>query len=468
MADLSQEELKISMESAVIYLEDNGVKAYLSIFPPPSGKEYTVKDIVWILKKKKVVFGIDTQAIKNLIANKSYKQKVLVAKGFPKEDGKDGYYEFYFNTEDENKPKILEDGSVDYHTAGKVKVVEAGDVIARYFPPTKGKNGFSVGGAQLTAYVGKEQRMLTGRGFYLSEDKRIYTAACTGKAVVAGNTLNVKNILEIEGMLDYLMKDLIFDGDVIVRGDVMQGITIKASGTVTICGIVEPATIEAGKDVILQSGMQGSGKGVIKCGGNVSGKFFEQVNIIADGDVNANYILNCDIKCNGNIEVAGNKGAIIGGYVVAGESIIASIIGNRNEAKTVLSVADANYIETQLEESEEIIENGLERMNKLNGELQSLAKAQSLGSVTEVSEEDRKKISEKIKLTNELKALQDKTDRLKFLRTAGNRASISARKKIYPGSILVIEGSRYHCSSQATYVTAKKIDGHIEMLACTV
>lgn len=468
MADLSREELKIAMESAVIFLEDSGVRAYLSLFPPPKGKEYTVKDIVWILKQKKVVFGIDTQAIKNLIANKEYKQRVLVATGFPKQDGRDGYYEFYFDTEDENKPKILEDGSVDYHTAGKVKVVEAGDVIARYFPPTKGKNGFSVGGAQLTAYVGREQRMLTGRGFYLSEDKCIYTAACTGKAVVAGSSLNVKNILEIDGMLDYLMKDLIFDGDIIVRGDVMQGITIKASGTVTICGIVEPATIEAGKDVILQSGMQGSGKGAIKCGGNVSGKFFEQVNIIADGNVNANYILNCDIKCNGNIEVAGNKGAIIGGHIVAGESIIASIIGNRNEAKTVLSVSDTDYIESQLEEAEEVMESGLQRMDELNVELQGLAKAQSLGSVTEVSDEDRKKISEKIKLTNELKALQTKTDRLKFLQTDSSRASISARKMMYPGSILVIENSRYHCSSQVTCITAKKIDGHIEMLACTV
>ncbi|MBE5949473.1 MAG: DUF342 domain-containing protein [Lachnospiraceae bacterium] len=468
MAALTQEELQIAMESAVIYLEENGVKAYLNIFPPPKGKEYTVKDITWILKQKRVVFGVDTQAIKNMIANKEYRQQVHIATGFPREDGKDGYFEYYFDTVDESKPKVLEDGSVDYHTAGKVKVVEAGEVIARYFPPTKGKNGFSVAGEQLMAKPGKEQRTLRGRGFYLSEDKCVYTAAVTGKAVITGNVLNVKNILEIDGMIDYLLKDLVFDGDIIVRGDVMQGITIKATGSVTICGTVEPSTIEAGKDVILQSGMQGSGKGSIRSGGNVSGKFFEQVNIIAEGNVNANYILNCDIKCNGNVEVAGNKGAIIGGKIVAGDKIVASIIGNRNEAKTVLSLVDIDYIESQIEEAEETLNNDLKRVDELTLELRELAMAQSLGTVKEVKDSDRKKISEKIRLTNELSLLQQKLDRLRTLRLAGATASFSAKSKMYPGTVLIIEGSRFHCTTQMTFVTVKKIDGIMGALSCIV
>ncbi len=468
MAMLSQEELQIAMESAVISLEDNGIKAYLNIAPPPKGKEYTVKDINWILKKKKIVFGVDTKAIEKMLANKEYKTDVHVATGFPREDGKDGYFEFYFDTVDDSKPKVLEDGSVDYHTAGKVKVVEAGEVIARYFPPTKGKNGFSVAGEQLMAKPGKEQRVLRGRGFYLSEDKCVYTAACTGKAVIAGNVLNVKNILEIDGMIDYLLKDLIFDGDIVVRGDVMQGITIKATGSVTICGTVEPSTIEAGKDVILQSGMQGSGKGIIRSGGNVSGKFFEQVTIVAEGNVNANYILNCDIKCNGNVEVAGNKGAIIGGRIVAGDKIVASIIGNRTEAKTILSLVDIDYIESQLEEAEETMNNNLKRVDELNLELRELAMAQSLGTVKEVKDSDRKKISEKIRLTNELSALQQKMERLRSLRAAGTTASISAKDRMYPGTVLIIEDSRFYCTTKSTFITVKKIEGHMEALPCIV
>ena len=468
MANLSQEELQIAMESATVYLEENGVRAYLNIFPPPKGKEYTVKDINWILKQKKVVFGVDTSAITNMLANKEYKKQVLIATGFPKEEGKDGYFEYYFDTVDDSKPKVLEDGSVDYHTAGKVKVVEAGDVIARYFPPTKGKNGFSVTGDQLMAKPGKEQRALRGRGFYLSEDKCVYTAAVTGKAVITGNVLNVKNILEIDGMIDYLLKDLIFDGDIIVRGDVMQGITIKATGSVTICGTVEPSTIEAGKDVVLQSGMQGSGKGIIKSGGNVSGKFFEQVTIIAEGDVNANYILNCDIKCNGNVEVAGNKGAIIGGRIVAGDKIVASIIGNRTEAKTVLSLVDLNYIESQMEEAEEMLNSNLERVDELTRELRELAMAQSLGTVKEVKDSDRKKISEKIRLTNEISALQQKMERLRTLSESGSRASISAKDRMYPGTVLIIEDLRFYCTTKMSYITVKKVDERMETLTCIV
>ena len=45
-------------------------------------------------------------------------------------NGEDGWYEYAFQRETDHKPKILEDGSVDYSQYGNIPSVEEGDVIA--------------------------------------------------------------------------------------------------------------------------------------------------------------------------------------------------------------------------------------------------------------------------------------------------------------------------------------------------
>ena len=125
-------------------------------------------------------------------------------------------------------------------------------------------------------------------------------------------------------------------------------------------------------------------------------------------------------------------------------------------------------IESQIEEAEEVLNNDLKRVDELTLELRELAVAQSLGAVKEVKDSDRKKISEKIRLTNELSLLQQKLDRLRSLRMAGDTASFSAKSKMYPGTILIIEGSRFYCTTQMTFVTVKKIDGLMGALSCIV
>ena len=59
---------------------------------------------------------------------------VHIAKGEPVVDGTDGYFDFNFDTEFNKKPKVNEDGTVDYWSIHAVEVVEEGQVIAIDIP----------------------------------------------------------------------------------------------------------------------------------------------------------------------------------------------------------------------------------------------------------------------------------------------------------------------------------------------
>lgn len=75
---------------------------------------------------------------------------------------------------------------------------------------------------------------------------------------------------------------------------------MKAAGDIIADGFIESAQLEAGGDIILKEGTNAGGRGLLKAGGNVMGKFFENATIEAAGSVKANYCLNSNI-------VAGRK-----------------------------------------------------------------------------------------------------------------------------------------------------------------
>ena len=85
-------------KSIEVQVSKDGLEAYIKLCPG-EGETYTVEQLVEALGAKKVVYGIDHIELQNIIKEKRYFEEVLVAKGTLPEDGKDGYYEFLFETD---------------------------------------------------------------------------------------------------------------------------------------------------------------------------------------------------------------------------------------------------------------------------------------------------------------------------------------------------------------------------------
>ena len=372
-----------------VTFSDDGSEAYLCIITTDKTKsDYTVEDLAKRLKNAGIVNGIDKAELQKIIDERIYNVPVKVAEGKKAVDGIDGWYEFLFQTEIDTKPKILEDGSVDYSEYGDVPTVEEGQKVVIYHPAIPSEDGVSVRGETIIAKKGKELARLNGRGFIYDNEKKEYYAKYDGKITYRDDRLQIESELIIEGDVSFTTGDVTFQNDIHVRGNVLTGVkVISERGSIIVDGYVESAVLKAKKDIVLKNGMQGNGKGYLEAGGNVTGKFFEQVQIKAVNDVNANAIMNSDIECGQDVIVSGKYGIIIGGKVSATRYIHATIIGNMSEVKTTISAGVDGDLFAKLTKCEQ-------DMSAVNGELAKITNV--LGQIQILMEKsDRKDLGDK-------------------------------------------------------------------------
>lgn len=232
------------------------MEAYMSL-PAPTGENYILKDLRDALLQRGITYGVDENVLESMIRDRRYEQEVLVAKGTPAGEGRDGYYEYHFKQKLSQKPKQLPDGSVDYWSIEKVETVKAGQVVAVYHPAVQGENGTNVKGRPLNAKRARELGPLKGKGFSRSEDNLTYTADVDGKIEMMNDRIIILSVYEIAGNADMSVGNIDFRGDVVIHGNVCSGVNIKCSGSITIDGVVEMAQLSAGKDIVLRGGMMG-------------------------------------------------------------------------------------------------------------------------------------------------------------------------------------------------------------------
>ncbi|MCR5792297.1 MAG: FapA family protein [Lachnospiraceae bacterium] len=326
-------------ENAPIYKVSNDMLHVKVRVPAPTGegRPYTEADILGELNSYGIKFGVRKDQIREIFEAELFMMDVEVATGKAPMDGIDGEMQILFNTEKKPKPKVREDGSVDYHNISCFEPVKEGQLIAHYKKPTKGFFGSTVYGEVIKPKPGKNLPRLRGAMIRYDEENGDYYATTSGKIEMKqANKIDIFKIYEISGDVDYSVGDVEFEGDVNILGDVLQGFSVKATGSIFVEGTVEKAYLEAGKDVVLKRGMQGAEEGTVTAKGNIVGKFFENCIIRAEGDLSANVIMNCDTEVEGKVTVSGKYGTIVGGVTRATKGIEACVVGNMSGVVTKL------------------------------------------------------------------------------------------------------------------------------------
>ncbi len=322
-----------------VRLSRDNMKAYL-LLPRPELENHDLNYILAVLKTVGISYGVKQDKISQMVEQQIYDQEVLVAEGQMPEDGVDGYYEYKFDMNFSKKPKLKPDGSVDYWSIKMVEIVTEGQIIAEYHKSVQGKDGVDLRGKPILAKRGRDLVPLRGKGFERSEDGLVYTSLMDGKIEMSGERIVILPVYEINGDADLSVGNIDFRGDVIIHGTVCSGLTVKATGTVTIDGIVEGANIEAGKDIVLRSGVMGASRATIMANGNISAKFFEYTRVHANGTIQADVFLNCQVSCGESIVLNGKKASIIGGEVGAIESIEVDTLGSEGEVRTHVKIGN--------------------------------------------------------------------------------------------------------------------------------
>lgn len=321
-----------------ISMTEDKMGAYINTIPISKSLEINVDIIKQLLEKNNIRYGIDKSKIKEILANTDCSLSIKIASGKESVNGKDGYLIYHFDTEPSSKPRLLEDGSVDFRNLNIIQNVTKGQLLVEYIPPTDGEDGLFVTGEVKTANKGKNVILPKGKRVAVSEDGLQLLADTDGNVEIIDRKINVSNIMVINGNVDVATGNIFFNGDIMILGNVITGFTVTATGSINVDGFVEASTLKADGNIVLKNGIQGSGRGKLIAGGNIVTKFIEMADIYCKGNITTNAIMNSTIESESDIIVSGRRGFIVGGITKALNKIQATGLGNMSEITTVLEV----------------------------------------------------------------------------------------------------------------------------------
>ncbi|MBD5118389.1 MAG: DUF342 domain-containing protein [Clostridiales bacterium] len=321
---------------AVAFVSNDRLTAWVFVYPPVGeGEELDRGMLSKALGEKQVKYGLDEDLLDALPDDPGrYFRLFLVARGKPVVHGKDGRIVDLFARSPERKLVVDEYNRVDYASISFIQNVEEGDIICRIIEPTPGEDGKTVLGQDLSARDGRAATVPKGRNTALTDDGTALIATKTGHVEFNGRTFQVKPVMEIDGNVDYSTGHINFLGDVHVHGDVCTGFTVRAMGNITVDGVVEAASVEAGGDLIMVKGAQGDNRAVLRAGHSVFAKYLENCCVYAMEDLHADCVINCDVYSDGLVEVRSGRGTIIGGSIRAAHEVSAGVLGSRSECRT--------------------------------------------------------------------------------------------------------------------------------------
>ncbi len=223
-------------------------------YPEP----YLKKDIEELLNLNKIKYGIKWENLSVILKGGKY----CIAQGLPPKDPRDDSIKYLYNSSSEKKPVEI-NGKVDYLSIGTVDSVEAGTIIAIREEGEDGTPGYDVYGSIIQAAKKKTYKFKKGPGSEILDDGKRVIASVKGMVSVKNDIICVFPTHNINGDVDIKTGNIQFDGDVVVKGNVREGLKINAGNDVTIYGNVAEANISSGGNIRIEKNVISS---VLKAG----------------------------------------------------------------------------------------------------------------------------------------------------------------------------------------------------------
>lgn len=350
------------------------------------------------VQSKGVVHGLRNEVLNQIAANPLayYKEQTLIAQGESPVPGKDGFIKLVYDMEQTNStPTELEDGKVDFKEVLQLKNVKRGQLIAERFDPEPGPYGKTVTGEEIPAKLGKQVRFKVGKNVVTNDNQTAMYSAIDGMISLTDNEkINVFPVYEVNGDVDYSIGNIDFVGTVVIRGNVLSGFRVKASGDIRVIGGVEGAEIESEGSVEITGGILGGNKGYVKAGRNVRSTFIQDGNVHAEEEVLVSQsIMHSHVSAGKSVICSGAKGLIVGGIVQAGDFVSARTVGNTMSTATTIEVGVKPQYRSEMLELRARLKQNIESLDKTD---KALTLLDQLAAANQLSPE---KLALRVKLT---------------------------------------------------------------------
>ncbi len=332
--------------------EDNNHIAYAYIRHSKSGKFPEVKDLRKLINMEKIIYSYDDAQIKSqleYIKNDVTKEgsRIVVAEGTRAKDGQVELIELR-KSMDKSVGKMLEDGRIDYKEKDFFITISKGELVAEKIPEVPPTTGVNIFGEETEGQMLGESKYSIGENIDQDpQNENYFIAAIDGVLTIKeGSVLNVENVVVINQDVSLETGNIHFNGTVEVKGSVLPGFMVEATGNVLVSGNIEDATVNAEGNIIVENGIIGK----------------ESCKVYAKGDVMAKFVQNADITCGNDLVVAESvvqskifakntakvAGAVIGGEIIGKHGMEIGHAGSASEVKTNLTVGKDPDVEAKL------------------------------------------------------------------------------------------------------------------------
>lgn len=439
---LMEEEILPQSEMCSITITPNGERALARFYPPSTGgSSLTEDDIVSELKHKGICHGIKKRAIEHFLTHHEYCHDYIIAEATPPVQGHSAKIQYFFDINTTARPKLNEDGSVDFHQLGNIKTVKEGDKLATLTPAYRGKAGISVLGKPLQPKKVKSRHLRFGRNIRLSEDKCNIYSEVSGHVTLVEDMVMVSNVYRVPANVDSSTGDIEYKGTVEVTGNVNTGFAIKAEGDIVVNGVVEGATLISGGNIVLKRGMQGMDRGTLEAEGNITAKFLENCKVFCKGELKADAVLHSEVTCFEKLEVLGRKGQINGGSVKTYADVHATNLGSTMGAKTTIEILSDKELIIRANDLKEKIAEKEESLNKIDHVVhnvkQQLAKNQDI--MPEQKQYLKRVAKEKPILVRSIHDMKDERERLTTRIEKNRNSCIRVEGVVYSGVDIMVK-----------------------------
>ena len=432
-----------------VRVSTDNMAAYLKIKPAFPGQKVSYEDVSAVLVQRGITYGVYEEKIRLFCEEGKFFSEMLCAKGIYPVDGTDGFIDYFFDTSKEYKPKEREDGTINFRDLDIVKNIQKDTVLCTITPPKGGTDGTDIFGHSVPFTAGRFPVLPTGSNTVVSEDGLSLIAGVDGCIEYNKSSVNVSEVFYVRGDVDSASGNINAIGSVVVMGDVREGFSVKAGKDISIRGMAEGALIEAQGTISISNGMNGMGKGTLKAGGNIVGKYFENAILISENDIYADILMNCKATAQGSIILKGRRASLIGGSYQAGQKMVVKNVGAPSYTTTSVSLQSQQLNDKlvigkeedsveKLEQKRLQAQNEFEEFQKRFAELTAQA---SLGSRKDSNRENlmvKAAMMRKFQLGEAVKAIDTKIQKLKEAKNELSDYKIVGISIIYTGTKLTI------------------------------
>ena len=348
------------------------MSADLHLTAAQGGKCATLGDILQALTDAGVASGVNDAALRQASESRN-ELHLCIARGKEPENGHNSLFQTLIEDPPNRAPQVDENGFIDYRERGVIHTVPPGTPLMRRIPAAQGTDGCTVRGRILTARAGSNipfTANLTGTQPD-PNDPDMLVATVAGQAVQVAGGMIVEPILKV-AEVNMTSGNIHFDGTVHIKGDVLQGLVVQASGDIVVNGMVDGGKLEAGGNITIAGGVIAHAS--VRAGGSVSARFAQGVQIHAGTVIDLHDMaLDCQLESLNQILIGTQKpgrGRLIGGTTQTMMLLSVPILGSPTSPITRVALGTNAELDAKYEALQECLakqkqaEDNLDKLEK--------------------------------------------------------------------------------------------------------